>query len=121
MSDAVPTPTNAAAYAVVHTGAGLAVGLAIHALIPSPVDDEGLAETGSYVALQALMNRMAVYVSTRVLDGQNDPTAGVLFLWALMASQPEFTDRLKTLTAAAASGIASPAVERFWPSKSAAA
>ena len=93
--------SDAAAYALVHTLAGLSVGLSIHALIPGPVHDETLQETVSYVALQSLMNGMAVYVSTQVLDGQNDPTAGILFIWALMSSQPGFTGRLKALSVAA--------------------
>lgn len=102
MADApAPSSTDAAAYALVHTGAGLGVGLGIHALVPQPVAEESFSETVSYVALQALLNGMAVYVSTRILDGQNDPTSGVLFLWALMSSQPGFTERLKMLTAAA--------------------
>ena len=75
-----------------------------NSLVPQPVEEEGFAETVSYVALQALLNGMAVYVSTQVLDGQNDPTSGVLFLWALMSSQPGFTDRLKMITAAAMDG-----------------
>lgn len=93
------TSTDAAAYALVHTLSGLGVGLGIHALVPQPVPEETVSETVSYVALQALLNGMAVYVSTQVLDGQNDPTSGVLFLWALMSSQPGFTERLKLITA----------------------
>jgi hypothetical protein len=72
--------------------------MGIHSLIPHPVLEESVTETVSYVALQALLNGMAVYVSTHVLDGQNDPTSGVLFLWALMSSQPGFTERLKLIT-----------------------
>jgi hypothetical protein len=94
--------TDAAAYALVHTLSGLGVGLSIHALVPVPAADESVSETVSYVALQALLNGVAVYVSTQLLDGQNDPTSGVLFLWALMSSQPGFTERLKLLTSAVA-------------------
>lgn len=94
-----PSSTDAAAYALVHTLSGLGVGMSIHSLIPQPIEEESIAETVSYVALQSLLNGMAVYVSTQILDGQNDPTSGVLFLWALMSSQPGFTERLKLLTA----------------------
>jgi hypothetical protein len=93
--------TDAAAYALVHTLSGLGVGLSIHALVPVPAADESVSETVSYVALQALLNGVAVYVSTQLLDGQNDPTSGVLFLWALMSSQPGFTER-QLLTSAVA-------------------
>lgn len=105
---AVPSSTDAAAYALVHTLSGLGVGLGIHALVPQPVAEESVTETVSYVALQALLNGMAVYASTHLLDGQNDPTSGVLFLWALMSAQQGFTDRLKLLTAAA--------LDVSWPS-----
>lgn len=115
-----PSSTDAAAYALVHTGAGLAVGLSIHSLVPKPVDDESVSETVSYVALQALLNGMAIYVSTQVLDGQNDPTAGILFIWALMSSQQGFTDRLK-LIGASALDISWPSPAQLWPSPSAAA
>jgi hypothetical protein len=98
--DVQPSSTDAAAYALVHTAAGLSVGLGIHSLIPQPDVEEGLSETVAYVALQALLNGMAVYASTHVLDGQNDPTSGVLFIWALMSSQTGFTERLKLLTSA---------------------
>ena len=115
-----PTSTDAAAYALVHTLSGLGVGLGIHSLVPKPVEEEGFAETVSYVALQALLNGMAVYVSTQVLDGQNDPTSGVLFLWALMSSQPGFTDRLKMITAAALD-ISWPSRDQLFPRQSGAA
>jgi hypothetical protein len=42
-----------------------------------------------------------------VLDGSNDPTAGILFTWALMITQTTLSERLRRLGGELAAHLAS--------------
>jgi hypothetical protein len=52
-------------------------------------------------------NGIAVFGASRLLDGSNDPTAGILFTWALMITQTTLTERLRCLGGSLAAHLAS--------------
>jgi hypothetical protein len=73
------------------------VGTALQAAVPPLSDTESLQDTLAMAAVQAVANGIAVFGASRLLDGSNDPTAGILFTWALMITQTTLSERLRRL------------------------
>jgi uncharacterized membrane protein YgdD (TMEM256/DUF423 family) len=98
---AAPTPktiVDAASYALVHTAAALAVGMAIENIVPGLSEDEEATDTLLRAAAQVLANGICVFAAAKILDSSQDPTGGILFTWALMVSQPTLSARLHALS-----------------------
>jgi hypothetical protein len=92
-----PSVVDAVAYALVHATAGLALGTALQAAVPPLTELESLSDTAAMAAVQAVANGIAVFGASRMLDRHNDPTAGILFIWALMITQKTLTERMRRL------------------------
>jgi hypothetical protein len=106
MSDGQPSVVDAMAYALVHATAGVAVGTALQAILPPVSDEEAITDTLAMASVQAVANGIAVFAASRMLDGGNDPTAGILFTWALMITQTGLTERMVRLSSELATQLA---------------
>jgi hypothetical protein len=107
MSDGQPSAVDAVAYALVHATAGVVVGTALQAAMHPLSDAEALPDTVAMAAVRAVANGIAVFAASRLLDGRNDPTACILFTWALMITQTTLTERLRRLGGELAAHLAS--------------
>ena len=97
---------SAASYALLHVGSGVLTGATMTLVLPPRAEDEAVLDSLGFVALQAALNGIAVYAAGNTI-GQGDPTSGVVFLWALMASQPTFSARLASLASGLSTAAAS--------------
>jgi hypothetical protein len=96
---------HSATYALLHVAAGVVAGTALTAVMPPRTETETLHETLAQVGVSAVLNGILVYGASRTI-GQGDPTTGVVFLWALMASQPAFSARIVHLSSSCAAAVA---------------
>lgn len=86
--------SDAAANALVHVAAGIAIGSALQVALPSDAAHEDTQRLLTTAATQAALNGVAIAGATLLLRSEQDPTHGLLFIWALMATQPSLSLRL---------------------------
>ena len=99
------TLVNAISYSVVHAAAGVVVGGALQTAVPRVSEVEQPTETLKLAVVQAVLNGLAVFAAGKVLDSANDPTAGILFTWALIVTQPTLSERMRALSGHAGAAV----------------
>mmetsp|Transcript_16335 Transcript_16335/g.41634 ORF Transcript_16335/g.41634 Transcript_16335/m.41634 type:complete len:126 (-) Transcript_16335:198-575(-) len=89
---------SAATYTVTQSAGGIVIGALINQAIPALADLEPIEQTIALVALQAVLNGGSVAAGMYLFNRtQNDPTGGLMFIWALIVTQPGLTDRMRLL------------------------
>ncbi|MAZ01241.1 MAG: hypothetical protein CMP58_03505 [Flavobacteriales bacterium] len=84
--------------AVVHVAVGVVAGAAIEAVMPAHSASSSASRIAFEVAVQAALNGVAVAMAGPALMA-DDPTFGLPFSTALLASQPEFARRIEDAAA----------------------
>lgn len=82
---------------VFHTAAALVLGAAIESAMPLPSEGTGLPTLAFETAVHVGLNGAAVGLASRYIAADDDPTAGIPFGAALLASQPGLERRLTLL------------------------
>lgn len=82
---------------VFHTAVALALGAAIESAMPLPSEGTGLPTLAFETAVHVGLNGAAVGLASRYIAADDDPTAGIPFGAALLASQPGLERRLTLL------------------------
>ena len=107
--------SDAAINGLAHVAAGVTMGTTLQVILP-PIGQETRERLVMWTAAQTALNGIAIAAATYVLRSEADPTHGLLFIWALMATQPSLTQRLQALAGAmqdaAATELASLAAAR---------
>ena len=83
---------------VFHTAAALVLGSAIESAMPLPREGSSLSTLAFETAVQVGLNGAAVGLASRYIAADDDPTAGIPFGAALLASQPGLERRLAILS-----------------------
>ena len=85
---------------VLQVGAGITIGATIEALLPKPSEGASLSTQVFELMTQVGLNGVALFLfGDRVRGESFDPTFGIPFSQALMASQPKLKGRMQKLAA----------------------